>query len=173
MDYAMKVAAASNCSTDSTTERVSCLRGVDGDSLIKAQVNLLDFWAFPVYTAPVIDLEARGKDAFLADDPSLLMDRGDFNPVPIITGVTPHEGFMPYAVLQTLVGKEMLQNQTYFNNELIPRVLRAMISDEEDEIYMLSEVIRRQYFHELNFSDGASVKIAISELTNVRFKFIN
>jgi hypothetical protein len=151
---------------------VDCLRKTDAQFLIRNQEGLLDFWCFPLHTVPVIDAETRGADAFLHDDPAAIMESGDFTPIPIITGVTQDEGFMPYAILHAMIGNEQFTNQTYFYDELIPRVLRDVLHDEEkEEIEIVSEAVRRHYFHGLNLSDETSAKMAISELSDVRIEF--
>jgi len=89
---AQKFAKYLNCSTDTILEMVDCIRMVDPADLMDV-AKALD--ASQNKFIPRVDSESRSP--FLPEDPRKLLETGDFNLVPWMSGVTEEEGafFIP------------------------------------------------------------------------------
>lgn len=143
-EYAEILGENVECPTGSPVELAECLRTKTTDELIIAQNEGKKIWAFPLRTAPVVDAEWRGEEAFLPDDPETLMDAGAFVQVPVLTGVTHDEGVWGAAIIYE-DRKENLTHPEYLREELVPQILTEMTDDkEEDEV--VTDAIIGQYF---------------------------
>jgi carboxylesterase type B len=164
----MQLGESIGCSGGSE-ELATCLKEKTPDELIDAQQKLLDLYVFPIRTAPVVDVAWRGDEGFLPGLPEELMDAGAFAQVPVMTGVVQDEGLMGYAAIHEAVGNDNFKNAEYFENELIPNLLKAVLDDDR-EIEVVTNAVKAQYFQGIDFEN--ETKLAISELVEVRLPVV-
>jgi len=163
-EYAMELGESVGCSGGSE-ELATCLREKTPDEIIAAQQELLEIYIFPIRTAPVVDADWRGEDAFLPGPPSELMDAGAFAQVPVMTGVTQDEGLIGYASIHEKIETSKIKDSEYFENELLPQLLEA-IMDDGRELDVVKKAVMHQYFEGIDFEN--ETKRVISELVEVR-----
>lgn len=94
---ALKFGKSVGCPTDNTTILTKCLKKMDGKSIVRQHQIILS----PVHTQDDFfpgSVEAvKKKDTFLADNPFMMLKRGEFNHVPVIFGMNSAEGALKTA----------------------------------------------------------------------------
>ncbi|CAO1378626.1 unnamed protein product [Diamesa serratosioi] len=91
LHLAKKQARILNCPDDDITEMVECLKSIDGVQIGETTQQFNEFINNPVVLwYPVIEPDF-GQERFLTDDPTKLFRDGNFERVPIISGVTNDE----------------------------------------------------------------------------------
>ena len=86
---AQAIASNLNCSSDDAVLMVECIRDVSKDELIQASLEF--YLKFTNIFTPTVDPEA--EYSFLPKDPRALLETGDFNLVPWMSGMTEEEGY--------------------------------------------------------------------------------
>ncbi|CAL8073937.1 unnamed protein product [Orchesella dallaii] len=99
-NQAMGFGKSLGCPTDNTTVLVECLRNMDGKTIVKQHAAILS----PVHTQDDFfpgSVEAVIRnDTFLAENPFMMLKRGDFNRVPVIFGMNSGEGALKTARME-------------------------------------------------------------------------
>lgn len=91
LHLAKKQARILNCPEDDILEMVECLRKIDGVKIGETTKQFGEFLNNPVVSwYPVVEPDF-GQERFLTDDPTKLFREGNFERVPIISGVTNDE----------------------------------------------------------------------------------
>lgn len=86
-DTAQRVARAAGCdSVHDSNKLLKCLKDADADKLTSIAQEIMDWYFLP------IRLTARVDGDYLPEEPAVLLREGRFHQVPVITGVTQHEG---------------------------------------------------------------------------------
>lgn len=91
LHLAKKQAQIMNCPEDDIPEMVECLKKIDGVKIGETTRQFREFINNPVVSwYPVVEPDF-GQERFLTDDPTKLFREGNFERVPIISGVTNDE----------------------------------------------------------------------------------
>ncbi|XP_069937269.1 esterase FE4-like [Cherax quadricarinatus] len=86
-DTAQRIARAAGCdSVHDSNKLLKCLKDADADKLTSIAQEIMDWYFLP------IRLTARIDGDYLPEEPAVLLREGRFHQVPVITGVTQHEG---------------------------------------------------------------------------------
>ncbi|XP_068144436.1 juvenile hormone esterase-like [Drosophila tropicalis] len=95
-----------NAHTISTAELTEALRNVDAETLINAEDGV-KYWRGDPFSAyrPVVELHRR--DAFLTEDPEIIMKDGHYPKIPWLLGTVPNEGAVRVA--------NIIENATLFD----------------------------------------------------------
>ena len=125
--YARTLAASLGCDPESSTEDIyACLNKLDSSQLIKPPLPENEFEWFPKTFKPVVDDYAA--EPFLPGEPLELIERGEFNKVPLIIGANLHEGQL--FMLSKPKLQEFLEERW---NQYIPNSLLNRETDSHDE----------------------------------------
>ncbi|XP_077999631.1 neuroligin-4, X-linked-like [Glandiceps talaboti] len=98
-DSANELATALNCPTEDSQELVDCLRTKPWNDIVCTSVTINDDWCM---WTPTVD------GYFITDDPTILLEKGEFLKVPVIDGFTKDE--LPY--IPPTMTKEMFDSET-------------------------------------------------------------
>lgn len=85
----------------------------------------------------------------------------------VIIGVNHDEGLMGYTSVH-LEAEENFKNQEYFENELVPKLVKNLFHDQRAN-EVVSKAVLNQYFEGINVETPLGVKQAVAELTEVCF----
>ncbi|CAG7833495.1 unnamed protein product [Allacma fusca] len=165
-EFADIIAEELECSGNSEDIR-TCLKEKTPEELVKAQQSTIKTWAFPIRTAPVVDIEARGEGkALLPDTPSNLMDAGAYAQIPVIAGVNHDEGLMGYSSIHLEHGVENMKNQEYLEGTVVPQIVEHFFHAQGDS-EAVTKAVLQHYFEGVNVSTTQGMKLAIAELTEL------
>jgi len=148
LESSKKIAEFVQCPTESTSEMMKCLRNKDADAIIQAATNLSSSIIFP--NLPVVEPSQGGN--FLTEAPLKLLTEGNFNKVPVITGVTADESSLVVLLLS--------------NNSLLPPV-------ESDQDKNWDDIITKLLFGKNDFDQQTIDKIKEMYFTGANYSDIN
>lgn len=138
--YAIEVAKRLSCSTKSTSAIVDCIRGKSYQDILQAQKDTKTFGDYPLRAIPVVE-----KGGFLPDNPAKLLTSGDFNLVPLISGINKDDGAILYPLINSY--QNVLQkNSSFLLNQMIPMFLLTA-TDIRGNIEAVSQAVLFQYFN--------------------------
>ncbi|XP_063236892.1 carboxylesterase 4A-like [Bacillus rossius redtenbacheri] len=161
VEHARSIATLANCSQQNLTELASCLREVDTHDLLNAHSSFLyrDLKSGGRGTGGnhvVVQEESVGaRSRFLVEQPAVSFAQGRFHRVPLMGGVTKHEGSFILGniydiILQT---RKLTHDFEYLSRNLTRDTLR--FGGIEDATGMVEQVLVQKYFHngELGYFD--------------------
>ena len=91
LDLAKKQAKILDCPDDTSANIVKCLKGKTADELGDSQPKFVEFGDDPIYIwKPVVEGDF-GQERFLTGHPIELVEKGEFEKVPIVVGTTTDE----------------------------------------------------------------------------------
>ncbi|KAL3282172.1 hypothetical protein HHI36_005366 [Cryptolaemus montrouzieri] len=138
---AEKLAKHFGCPTDTSSELVECLKKVEVSKLVEAS-DIFNEWeaSFTIPFRPTV--EPQSTEAFLTDTPANLLNSGNFNDVPLLTGLTKDEGILLAA---RFVNKPELFDQLNedFNNKITSALAYKQFVTNSD---IVTEKIKKFYF---------------------------
>jgi len=85
---ARRFAEMLGCSTDNSLEMVKCLQKIDFKTLASVQLGMFDNFR------PTIEFDFGDGAAFITDHPLRILESGNYNKVPYMTGVNSGEGLL-------------------------------------------------------------------------------
>lgn len=93
----MRFGESLDCPIDNTSILVQCLKRMDGRRIVKKHASILS----PIHTQDDFfpgSVEAvQREDTFLSENPFMMVQRGDFNRIPVIFGMNSGEGALKTA----------------------------------------------------------------------------
>jgi len=142
------------CPLDHSSRMMECLRGVDGEEIVRATEHMIRRkMAMNAPFGPVVDFYS--PDAFLPKSPSELMAEVNFRHSPWIVGVNAHEGAdMAYAWLSDPERLRQLDSQF---TEILPELLS--LSRSAGDPGATSERIRKHYFGSRSIDDSSASQL--------------
>lgn len=92
---AKRFAAQANCPTEDTREMVKCLKSRDALELVSIHKECIDK-LHPTIAMffPTVEEEIGDGKSFLTEDPTKIIESGQFNQIPFMTGVNSAEGLL-------------------------------------------------------------------------------
>jgi len=111
LDKAVKVGAHLNCDVSSSQTLVTCLRSKPLDKILAAQSSLFTKWYIDptfVFVPTMEKKNSKNPNPFLHQFPEDLMERGDFNRVPMLITLCKDEGLLIHSAV--ILRQEKLMN---------------------------------------------------------------
>ncbi|GAB6024166.1 hypothetical protein CHUAL_014234 [Chamberlinius hualienensis] len=152
LQFATEVAETFNCSTNTTTEMVECLRQVDAIDLSNANAdNMVRHLGLTF----VPNVETSSSGLFLTEDPLIILQQGNFNKVPLQLGFNRDEGDMIFRYVPFL-----FQNITDLTFDVIIPLVLHSITDFRTNLVNVSYAIKEKYYDDIDLDNQTAVNIA-------------
>ncbi|OXA48909.1 Venom carboxylesterase-6 [Folsomia candida] len=161
---AKKLAAAVDCPSSNAEYLVECLRRIKPETLAVMSVFVNEFGmdSSAIHMGPTIETYPGDADnSFLSEHPWTLLEKGDFNKVPIIIGFVAKETYgLAKAMVATSAKLKKLNSQF---GRIAPSAL--LYHDTAEDPSIVTERIRQYYFNgsELTPSSGDDLERLISD----------
>jgi len=124
--YARTFASTLGCNPEaSTKDMYSCLNKLDATTLIKTLFKEHEFSEGRKMFKPVVDNYA--SQPFLPEEPIILIEKGEFNKMPVIVGSVTHEGLL------NIIGKNTQQDLNDNFDKYIPITFLYRETDSHDK----------------------------------------
>ncbi|XP_069678632.1 juvenile hormone esterase-like isoform X3 [Periplaneta americana] len=170
---ARAIARLANCTQADLDDLAACLRGLSARDLLLAHSNFLieDLLAGGRGTGgnhPVI--QTAGSHKFLVEHPLKSLQEGRFLQVPMMGGVTRHEGSFILGNIYDIILQHynLLHNKDFIRHNLTRATLK--FSGIEDPTGMVTDVLNEKYFQPGQLGDFNAM---VPGLVDVSVKFIN
>lgn len=155
-EKAYKVASLVNCSTNSHTEMVKCLKGKPANELVKQAEHFQPFLYNPFSPFGVV-VEKPSPTAFLTDYPENILKNKKIKNLPWLATICQDEGLYPAAQLYNDEYLETLDKEWNehakalldFNGTTTDEVMKVKISKKIREYYLQDEVIAKESYFKL------------------------
>ncbi|XP_067007340.2 esterase B1 [Anabrus simplex] len=153
-DRAFRLGHAMGCKTKDPKELIEFLRNAEPQQMYEAlepartkEERKRFIWFTFI---PCVEPEIKGEEAFIPKDPEILLNEGKFNRVPMIMGLTSHEGIL---VLRDIISDPSLLDAIDGDFErLVPENLQPAKKDLRIS-RQLSEKIKDFYFGSESISE--------------------
>ncbi|XP_068985006.1 uncharacterized protein [Bombus flavifrons] len=155
-----KQARLLNCSTDSTSAMVDCLRSKPVENFIVTLGSLFDWYATPILLwTPAVEPEVPGVERFLSEQPYDAIKQGRFYQVPLMMGVTEDEfaGIVAYYENATQEGNSVYPELNDNWNTLAPIVF--MYERNTSRSNYISRELRKFYFNDQPINSANSKEL--------------
>uniref|UniRef100_A0A2I9LNG5 Acetylcholinesterase n=1 Tax=Centruroides hentzi TaxID=88313 RepID=A0A2I9LNG5_9SCOR len=152
--YAIALAEKLGCDTRNSAYIVKCLKEQSTDAIIQAQQELKTFGDFPVGAAPVLDKNSTYR--FLPDHPEVLLQMGNFHPVPLMAGVNRDEGAFFYPLIFYKYKEEIRSSSDFLQQKLLPLFLEAATNFRRNVEEVVQELMYN-YFGGVNPTNSTQI----------------
>lgn len=141
LDFFNRIANELNCSFDSISETTSCLRSKPGQDLEKVLEKFFEAGFCPMFTlVPVLESDF-GQERFFIEQPITSIQSGNFNKVPVMTGMAKDEfASAAYMILKNDTALSKMKNNWY---ELAPTCF--MYEKSTPRSKNISDIIRKAF----------------------------
>ncbi|ODM99620.1 Esterase E4 [Orchesella cincta] len=137
VESARELVSRLKCPYDDFSELVECLRKEEMTVLVKEMNNMLNFFSFPRWFAPSVDKKLLSKT------PEELLKDGQLVKVPVLTGVSRHEGAFYYPLTVNSFNDGKYDGN--FIDQRLPRLL-PIISEFESKLFPITKAVKKRYF---------------------------
>lgn len=142
IENSRKLANSFGCPTESSEEMIDCLRTIDAMDFVSKD-DLFMEWDFDPMIPFKPTIEPNVEDAFLTEHPITIVKSGRSAPVPLIVGITTHDG--------ALRGAGILNNQSLMddlNTDFERTVPISLMYDKTaDDVNEVTKRIKEFYFN--------------------------
>ncbi|KAL3273421.1 hypothetical protein HHI36_014865 [Cryptolaemus montrouzieri] len=160
LDVSKRQARVLGCPGDTSVNIVKCLKEKSAIDLGNSLSEMFEFGSEPVLIwKPVIEGEF-GQERFLTDHPIKLVLQGNFQKVPILSGITVEE--FGYRALELIAKPEMLSQLDRNWEKLAP--ITFLYERDTDRSKSISRGLRSFYFG--NQTLGKSVQVQMTNIYN-------
>uniref|UniRef100_T1JGH5 Carboxylesterase type B domain-containing protein n=1 Tax=Strigamia maritima TaxID=126957 RepID=T1JGH5_STRMM len=150
------IAQGLNCNIDSTAELVKCISEAEIQDLVLLENNIHRSYAsFPLIAAPSVDAGLRQSPAVANSAEYILQNGFNFTKVPLVSGIVKDEGAHVFAEMILQHWPEILYEESYFEKQFLPGLLRALGRFQEN-INEILTLTKYHYFHESSNVDARS-----------------
>ncbi|KAL3282161.1 hypothetical protein HHI36_005356 [Cryptolaemus montrouzieri] len=154
-----KLAKELNCTINTSEEIVHCLRSFDPSTLISQEKIFMDWDGKPATSSFRPTIEPLSAHAFLPDTPENLLRTGNFQDVPVITGLNKDEGLIKTSVYltKTELFEKLMKD---FNKNIVQSLTLNHVHDP----HSLSDKIKKFYLGE---HKDITIKNGFSGITKI------
>jgi len=169
-EFAKQFAEHFGCSVDTSQSILDCLNQRTSKDLIIGHNDINNgTLRVPLKLVPVVDTGSRSQP-FLPDLPRILMKEGRYTKVPLIIGLTKHEGF--FFALDLIAHMKKEENNAVLDAERVKKALHPVVksllpstmqqSSEQNDAQ--SETVLQHYLDAIDLTDHNQAFKAISEM---------
>lgn len=178
--HAKRLGEMMNCPTNNSVEFVDCMRNIDAKNIIETDDNFKVLGIDPLITFK-LSIEPDHSGAFLTKEPTELIEKGQINDVPWLTGLNSHEGSLR---VMTLFSNDERDSLTKLNekwtkyapvsltiDDSCPENLQDKVTNKIRKFYFGDEDITRSTKTELiNMYSDAWFNVGTCESVKTHYK---
>lgn len=165
--WAHALADKLQCPTTNSTEMVDCLRQQQAEDLVAAAFSLGEYDVMIQPFVPVIEDPETGK--FITELPLKILQSGNFNKVPLITGVNKDEGDLTYSMTR----QYYTTIDDYFFQHTLP-VLLHFLTKYDHNLLNVSYAVKEEYYDGIDVNNSTQVaRASIDMNSDAAFKAPN
>ncbi|XP_054168154.1 cholinesterase 2-like [Oppia nitens] len=157
--FAREVAKSVDCPVTSNTNLVNCLRKTHYSLLLNAQSKAKTFGEFPHRSAPVV--ERTGTKRFIPDEPTILLNSGNFQKVPLIMGLNSDETAFFYPLLAN--NRNLRTDPMSLEKIVLPQFLESTTRLKGPKQRTVVQTVLFKYFN----------RVDLINISDISHRFIN